>query len=457
MFLVLKFFKCPVKFNKSALKAPGTPHSFPSVLAVMHWLVQVALYNDQHVVNSTNVISNDSMFNYSLSSYLHYIAGDDDAVDREDAAFTEKFESELNTAKEKMKVKAENAKELERKLEAMRSGPSLREIKEEEKSVLEKDLKKFNDLIEQLKDHEERAEKQMEEKEKALGVKVEERSRICAENEELKKKVEEQGFNMRDAERMKRELQAVERDIGEAEIERNKWEEKCWDLNAVIGAKWKDLEALQLECNQAIRRLKLGKGFQYELNAKGSTPIEVLGDYKSTLKPGLNSSIEEVKRTKMESLESKVRLQQVSSDIAAKIKAKENRIAILQSRIDELTNQISATQKGTQDYISSCEMEARRLQESFEAESRNVDLVEKKAHEFLDNAKASLQEATVRGEKEVQMCTYQLLALIDSISKYKEFTTSKISQVKNVVSETAAAITQVHNDSLASSSIGTLP
>nr|GEU36391.1 kinetochore protein NDC80 homolog [Tanacetum cinerariifolium] len=33
------------------------------------------------------------------------------------------------------------------------------------------------------------------------------------------------------------------RDIGEAEIERNKCEEKCWDLNAVIGTKWKELES----------------------------------------------------------------------------------------------------------------------------------------------------------------------------------------------------------------------
>nr|GEY94378.1 kinetochore protein NDC80 [Tanacetum cinerariifolium] len=135
----------------------------------------------------------------------------------------------------------------------MRSGPSLREVKEEEKSLLEKDVNKFNDLIEQLRDHEARVEKQMEEKEKQLRAKVEERSMISAENEELKRKVEEQGFNMRDAERMKRELQAVERDIGEAEIERNKWEEKSWDLNAVIGTKWKELEALQHECNQAIR------------------------------------------------------------------------------------------------------------------------------------------------------------------------------------------------------------
>ncbi|GJT59588.1 kinetochore protein NDC80 [Tanacetum coccineum] len=156
--------------------------------------------------------------------------------------------------KEKINAKEENVKELEGKLEAMRSRPSLREVKDEEKSLLEKDVKKFNDLIERLRDHEARVEKQMEEKEKQLAVKLEERNMICAENEELKKKVEEQGFNTRDAERMKRELQAVARYIGEAEIERNKWEEKCWDLNAVIGTKWKELEALQLECNQAIRR-----------------------------------------------------------------------------------------------------------------------------------------------------------------------------------------------------------
>ncbi|GJW70861.1 kinetochore protein NDC80 [Tanacetum coccineum] len=85
---------------------------------------------------------------------------------------------------------------------------------------------------------------------------------ICAENEELKMKVEVLSFNMRDVERMKRKLQAVKRDIGEAEIERNRCEEKCWDLNVVIGTKWKELEALQLQCNQAIRRavwlLKLG-------------------------------------------------------------------------------------------------------------------------------------------------------------------------------------------------------
>ena len=55
-------------------------------------MVQVALYYNEHVVNSINVIPNELMFNYCLSGYLHYIKGDDDVVDLEDATFIEKLE-----------------------------------------------------------------------------------------------------------------------------------------------------------------------------------------------------------------------------------------------------------------------------------------------------------------------------------------------------------------------------
>ncbi|GJX08142.1 sugar transporter ERD6-like protein 7 [Tanacetum coccineum] len=116
---------------------------------------------------------------------------------------------------------------LEVTLEGMRSGPSLREVVEE-KSLLEKDVKKFNHMIEQLQDQEAKVDKQMEEKEKQL-----------------------RDFNMRDAERMKRELQAVERNIEEVEIERNKWSESV-DVMLLSGRKWKgSSRCYHLECNHA--------------------------------------------------------------------------------------------------------------------------------------------------------------------------------------------------------------
>ncbi|KAI7991973.1 hypothetical protein LOK49_LG12G00209 [Camellia lanceoleosa] len=161
LYVVLKHLNCPIKLNKSALRAPGTPHSWPNLLA---------------------------------------------------------------------------------------------ELLEKEKCVLEEDVKKFHSMIEQLNGHITMVEKVLEEKEKELEAKVGENKKICEENEELKKRVDLQGINARDAERMKRELQAVGRDIGEAEVARNTWEEKCWDLDATIGNKFKELEALSIECNQTIKR-----------------------------------------------------------------------------------------------------------------------------------------------------------------------------------------------------------
>ncbi|KAJ0592476.1 putative kinetochore protein Ndc80 [Helianthus annuus] len=424
---VLKCLNCPIKMNKSALKAPGTPHSFPNVLAVIHWLVQIAMFNDN--LGNSHSFSGDGMFVYNKDCYLSYIQGDDDAVEKLDEDFLGKLQQEKNLLLEDANVLSENAKDLELKLEAMKSGPSLKEAKEKEKNTCEKDIEKFNALIQQLKVHEGNAEKQIEEKEK----------------------VEDQGINMRDAERMRRELQSVVKDIGDAEDERIKWEEKCWDLNNVIGTKFKELEALQTQCNQAIRRLKLGSDIQYELNANGKTAAEVLGmDYKSRLDPVLSSSRDEVKRSSMENLETLMSLQQLSRDIAAKIDAKRNRIAILQSRIDEVENQLITIKNETQDYTSRCLMEASQLINNFEVESRKVEYVEKEAREFVESSKAKLQETMTQCEEEVQMCAHELFALIDSVSKYKEFTVCKLSEINNAVSETAAAIAQVHKDALTS-------
>ncbi|KAA8536519.1 hypothetical protein F0562_028997 [Nyssa sinensis] len=451
LYTVLKQLNCPIKLNKSALRAPGTPHSWPNLLAVIHWLVQIAMYND-HLINSSqtrSIFEDNSMFIYSLNSYLHYIRGDDDSVDALDREFMEKLQQERDSMEENAKLLEDNVKELEAKLEGLKSGPSPRELLEKEKSVLEEDIKKFHAMIEQLNGHIMTVEKVLEEKEKELEAKFGENKRICEENEELKKRVGLQGINSRDAERMKRELQAVERDIGDAEVARNAWEEKSWDLDTTMGHKFKELEALSIDCNQAIRRLKLGNGFQYELNAKGSTPAQVLGlDYKATLKPVLASFADDIKKSSMMKLEELISLQQQTVENAAKIEAKRNRLMELQSHIEEEESQLNLLKKETQDYTSKCATEARRMVRDVEAEAHNLDIVEGEAADFLKTSQVKLQEAILQSEEEIQLCSRELFALVDSVSKYKEYTASKISEMKSNLSETVGAVSDVHKGSL---------
>ena len=87
-----------------------------------------------------------------------------------------------------------------------------------------------------------------------------------------------------------------------------------------------------------VSRLKLGNGLQYVLNAKGSSPAEVLGiDYKSALKPALDSFADDINKSSMSKLEELISLQQQSVENATKIEAKRNRLAALQSRSDEVS------------------------------------------------------------------------------------------------------------------------
>ncbi|PON60257.1 Kinetochore protein Ndc [Parasponia andersonii] len=446
---LLRSLNYPFKLNKSILRSPGTPHQWPTFLAIIHWLVQVAMFNDHLGSDSTaSFADRNPLHSYSLDSYSHYITGDDDTVESLDREWLEKLERERENSSEAAKALEASVRELEAKIEGMKAEPSRMEVLEKEKGVLEEDVTKFHEMIEKFREKIAEVERDFGGKEKELEEKVTNKDRICEENEELKKRVELQAFNPRDVERMKRELQATERDIGEAELARNSWEEKSWDLDATLGRKSKELETLAMECNQAMRRLKFGEGFQYALNAKGSTPAEVMGaDYKSMIKPALTSLAEDINKNSMTKLEELIALQQQSSEIAAKIEGKRNILARLEARINEVEGQLQLLKNETQEYTYRCAAEAKKIMEDFEMEAHNLDLVEREAADILKTSKLKLQEAIKQSEAEIQMCAFELIALVDSVSKYKEHMQSKLLEMKNDVSETAAALSDAYKGS----------
>lgn len=257
--LLLKHLNYPFKLNKSILKSPAAPHQWPSILALIHWLVQLSRFHLSSSSSSSSPLhdSNNVLFHYTLNSYLHFIHGDDDAVYDLDRKIRDKILHEKALALDKLDAARRNAEELEAELERLRSAPSQREVLEKEKSLLEDDVNKFHKIIDEFASRIEAAEKVMEEKERQLEAKVAEKERISEENEELRRRVELQTFNARDVERMRRELQAAERDTGEAELARNTWEEKCWELDNTLSHKFKDIEALAMDCNQSLKRSSL--------------------------------------------------------------------------------------------------------------------------------------------------------------------------------------------------------
>ena len=59
-----------------------------------------------------------------------------------------------------------------------------------------------------------------------------------------------------------------------------------------------------------------------------------------------------------------------------------------------------------------------------------------------------LQEAVRQSEEEIQIRACDLSALVDSVSKHKEYMESKISEMKSSLLETALAVAEAYKNSL---------
>ncbi|QCD76490.1 kinetochore protein NDC80 homolog [Vigna unguiculata] len=435
---LLKRLNYPFKINKSILRSPAAPHQWPSFLALIHWLVQIAKFHF-HIASSPK--QHNAINQYTVNSYMHYIRGDDDAVEEVDRSIQEKIQHQAAAAKERLDEARRSVAELNAELERLRTSPSPKEALEKEKAILENDVNKFHKMIDELSSRIEQAENVLAEKEKQLKAQEAEREKILEENEELKRRVETQTINPRDVERMKRELQTVERETAELEHARNAWEEKMWEIDTTISHKINDLEALALDCNQALRRLKIGNGIQYVLNGKGTTPAEIMGiDHKIMLKPALISFADEIKKVSMEKREECTSTRQKSDQNAARLEHKKNQLEAVQLRIDEMKAQLNKKKKETQEYTSACYAEANKMLEEVKLKDHEMDIMEKEAAEVLKTSQLKLQKAIKQSEEEIQVRAGELFKLVDSVSKFKEHVGSKISEMRRDLSETAAAV-----------------
>ncbi|KAM5585042.1 hypothetical protein ABKV19_004434, partial [Rosa sericea] len=112
--------------------------------------------------------------------------------------------------------------------------------------------------------------------------------------------------------------------------------------------------------------------------------------------------------------------------------------------------QLNSLRKETQDYTHRCEEEARNMMDEVKKEAHDMNIVEREAAEILKTSKLKLREVTKQTEEETQKCACELIAIIDSVSKYKEHVQSKITEMNQDVSDTAAMLSDIHKGSLQS-------
>ncbi|CAN6177638.1 unnamed protein product [Urochloa humidicola] len=433
----LKFLGCPYKINRSALKNPGTPHSWPPLLSVLYWLTNFAQLCDAEASSAPEAPPNDLMA-YITQGYRHFLSGDDDAVEALDEEYLSKARKDGEATVATVRELEKEVQVLEAEVNKLTSGPSRRAVLEAEKEVFTADVKKFEAVLKTWKGKIGEREEALVDLEKELEAKVLDVQRTAAENQELLKKVDAQAVNVRDVERMRREMQAIESDIANAENGKASLEDKCWELDSKLVTKLDELEGLAEQCNQAIKRLKPSIDFEYVINSKGTSPAEMLGpNYKTVLKPAVLAHAEENKRTAVLNLAESADLQKQLQGSAKMLEEERRNISSLQAKNDEMVACLNSLEREIANDDSRYTTDARRMKDEWEKKYSALSSIEKEADEFLKNSEKRLQEAIIKSDKETQALAHELLQLLDSIAEHKELMEAKIAQGRKDLYETA--------------------
>ncbi|KAJ3669871.1 hypothetical protein LUZ60_010195 [Juncus effusus] len=452
----LRLMNCPCKPNKSALKAPGTPHSWPSILSVLYWLtqlVEVQVHSSQSEDSEPPYQPTD-LESYISQSYSLFLSGDDAAVEELDGGYVSKVRAHNATSIEHVESLETELKELEEKLATMTQGPSRKEVLEEKRSVLMEDRRKFEAVVQSYAGRVEEMKETMAVLKAELSEKEMQIKKCKEEREELRKRIGEQGVNVRDVERMRREMQSIEKGIEEAINGKSSLEEKAWEVEAGIVKMLDQLEILVGDCNQALKKLKLEVDFQYVLNTNGSSPAEVIGkNYKTTLKPALKTLDEDFKKSSVSKLEESISLRGELEETSKLVEEKKKNFTNLTDKLQEIEGQIVLVKNETEKNRSKFAAEIDELKAEMERKENELTIVETQAQEFLKMAEMKKMNAKKETEEEIQMCFTPLLSLIDSVTDYMEFMESAVDDYRSDLSELIADVAEMSKNLFSTSSV----
>lgn len=156
--VTLKFLSYPFSLSKSALSAVGSPHTWPTLLGVLAWLVELLKYGNATVAKAQQP-SDDKQ------SELHAIFREDLIKSYDDFLNGGQYNEELNAAlDDKFRERSaaicqENdemvaaKKQLEAGLADLRNNPSPLEQTTGHRQTLESNIKKFKMLIPSMLEH----------------------------------------------------------------------------------------------------------------------------------------------------------------------------------------------------------------------------------------------------------------------------------------------------------------
>lgn len=220
--LNFKFLGYPFNISKTALVAAGSPHTWPTLLAALTWLMDTIQKVDSHVpsnelenttpfenLSDLDSKSEKAFYQYVGLAYVAYMKGEEEVGNKLLDNLYLRFEQDnenINQAKER--VTDINASILEQIKEVSDRVKDL-SVLVQKRDGYKTDLEQFHDLIYQMDEHKSSLQRKVEECTAQLASKNQKLDKITTCINELTQQIQDQEFNITDIHKLDSELKGL--------------------------------------------------------------------------------------------------------------------------------------------------------------------------------------------------------------------------------------------------------
>lgn len=261
---IFKELHYPTRITRSALVSPGSPHTWPGLLAALVWLVELLEYDaivssessDQDRMMDDPGALEDREFNdYIFRAYDAFLKGyDDEALYSEYTANLAARNEALRANVGKMMQVNEG---LTKEIHQLENAPSRVVALAQKKKVLEVDVEKFSTYAQQLEAQKQEGLKAVEELQNLSNSMDTQIQELQAENEELQKIIDSQGITPTDLERMLKARQTLEQSLQSLVTQKEETNKLIWEREMSVAKMMDDVERAIHMFNTTATNLKL--------------------------------------------------------------------------------------------------------------------------------------------------------------------------------------------------------
>ncbi|KAL1915715.1 uncharacterized protein VTP21DRAFT_6474 [Calcarisporiella thermophila] len=424
---LLKGIKYPFadQISRSSLYAVGSMHSWPIILAMLDWMVQLIMSVEKIDPKINEMNFDDSpekiFFDYLAKAYGYWMDVGNNDFDEMEQELAARFDRKNEHTIQEIERLQKESQSLLAELQQMNETESPLVQLDKERATLQSDKEKFLQYIKKLQGRKQKLTEVNEELKNELKISESELERLDSEKNEVQAKVDSQEVSPADVDRMTVEREQLMKSLNEVAVKSEELNKQIWEKEREFQSKLSMVDRAVQRYNEIAYSICLipssaanAGGGDYELaldtNAIGSEQM-ISVDLRNAVKPILQKLRVNFNTALHKTQEESFHLQDIVDRLSEQVSDKVEELSRLEGRVRHLTQQyteerevVAAENAASNQEIEALEQELQRMR--------------------IDGATTLLQS-----QQKVQKVTIEYDVLLRQANELREMATQEIIQI----------------------------